>query len=426
MKIDIAVFGSQKFLDQLDDLSDNKEVNLIYFPYDHPSGVTESLPKAANCDGWLFAGMMPYEYAKSYRYKVDIPSVKVPINELTFSYSFLHIINNLGIALNDISIDTPDKSILFSVTDEAQMNGKINYAYELTTDSATKYQQIQSLYHYHHSLWKQGGTKLALTCVHTVYDKLQSEGVPSMYVIDPSKNIIDTLDQIISQVQLKQKQGSQMASGMIDISPTNEKFDLKSFIETFSRENNIDIQYKNNEFMLYSTRGTIELITKKFREPLFTNNEITYSVGIGFGNHLQEAIKHANIAFDLSKKSAKAGLSETFIVSDEQKIIGPLEHIKSDMTYETQLKSEDLDVIDISKTAGISVLTVNKLLHFLELRNNQAFTSNDWSVYFNVSKRTGERVIKRLFDSGYLIIAGEEQPHLNGRPRTLYNWNHNF
>ncbi|MDD1368253.1 hypothetical protein PTB13_09285, partial [Bacillus sp. MHSD17] len=49
--------------------------------------------------------------------------------------------------------------------------------------------------------------------------------------------------------------------------------------------------------------------------------------------------------------------------------------------------------------------------------------TSDLSEYLQVTRRSTERLLKKLVDYGYAHICGEEMPYQQGRPRAIYELN---
>jgi predicted transcriptional regulator len=77
----------------------------------------------------------------------------------------------------------------------------------------------------------------------------------------------------------------------------------------------------------------------------------------------------------------------------------------------------------MAKLTKLSPLNISKLINFSHERQSAQFTSQNLSEYLQVTRRTTERIIKKLVDNGYAKIVGEEMTHQQGRPRTIYELN---
>jgi len=87
------------------------------------------------------------------------------------------------------------------------------------------------------------------------------------------------------------------------------------------------------------------------------------------------------------------------------------------------LKTDDPYVLQMAKKTGLSPLNISKIIHFSRERQSAQFTSHNLSEYLQVTRRTTERIIKKMVDNGYAKVVGEEMTHQQGRPRTIYELN---
>ena len=77
----------------------------------------------------------------------------------------------------------------------------------------------------------------------------------------------------------------------------------------------------------------------------------------------------------------------------------------------------------MAKLTSLSPLNISKIINFSNERQSAQFTSQNLSEYLQVTRRTTERIIKKLVDNGYVKIVGEEMTHQQGRPRKIYQLN---
>ena len=74
----------------------------------------------------------------------------------------------------------------------------------------------------------------------------------------------------------------------------------------------------------------------------------------------------------------------------------------------------------LAKETQLSPLNISKIIAFNKGRQNTQFTAHDLSEYLQVTRRTTERILKKLVDKDYVRVAGEEMSYQQGRPRTVY------
>ncbi|WP_419392926.1 helix-turn-helix domain-containing protein [Cytobacillus praedii] len=77
-------------------------------------------------------------------------------------------------------------------------------------------------------------------------------------------------------------------------------------------------------------------------------------------------------------------------------------------------------MLQIAQKAKLSPANLSKLIQFGKERQSHHFTAADLSEYLQVTRRTTERIIKKLADHGYISTVGEEMTYQQGRPRAVY------
>ncbi|USK36602.1 hypothetical protein LIT25_28065 (plasmid) [Bacillus sp. F19] len=428
MTTQIALFGSSAFVDQVQEYTKElAEISIVPFIYKNPNEVVDQIESAKYCDVLLFSGVLPYYFARTALLTYKKPSVYISNDEYMVSISIFRLLYSEGFPLDRISIDLPDRSILLQCLHDFQLDEKnlwvIDYPFILNNEVSSSF-STKEIVCYHEQLHKQGKVDITLTSIHAVYDALLSKGIKCQKMIDPKKNILNTIHEAVVKSKLYQTEQSQVAVGYILVEAEEvEDFLAHDILLHFDSEFEGTIQYiEDGLFVFYSTRGTMEKATSFYQTyPLnhYMNNHplITIKMGIGFGLTSNEAKRNAKIALSHAEKHQSKNIA--FIVTDDERIIGPLGEKTS---KEYQLKSEDKRIQEMSKKAGISVAKFNHFLHFINNLPVNRFTAEDISENFNVTRRTAERLMKKLIEQQLVIKIGEEQLHQQGRPRAIYTF----
>ncbi|MCP1308169.1 transcriptional regulator [Paenibacillus tyrfis] len=423
MVIKIAVIGSEKMADKVLRLNSHANVQIRSLIYDKPEESAKLVKMAQNDDVLFFTGPFPYFFAKDEIEKRGIPAVYIPLDELVFTVSLYYIRDTLCIHPDRLSIDIPYQEVVLHVLDE------------LNIDAARIYIKEHEHYHtdeivkFHHEQWKAGNVDFVLTSVQSVHKKLEQLGIPSFRMIIPKKNILDTLQHAVAKGELLLSQASQIAAGLVQIDypgeaqaagDTDLQAKLHELLLDLGKKMNASVKrIDDRTFMIYGTRGGIRQITHNYHmlpilDQLKPFTQASIRFGFGFGVTALESEEHAQIGLYHARKHAGHG---AYIVTENKKVIGPLHH-KTTKTF--QLQSDDEHILTVAKQTGISVSSITKIIDFIHLRHNRIFSASDLADYLQLSKRSAERLLKKLVDSGYAEISGEEQPYQKGRPRALY------
>ncbi|WP_338753364.1 hypothetical protein [Bacillus sp. FJAT-52991] len=428
MSIKVALFGPEEMVKLVKELESTVEgIEIIPYVYQTPRETEQLIQKAFDCDIYLFSGIIPYYYSKRFFHMFDRPAIYIPDNELSVSLTLLSLFYHHQVGFNRLSIDLPDRKYVDSVMKQLEMKPEVLYVqdYPWMKEKYDKDFQVNDILSMHRDLWNQGQVDVIITSIHAVSDRLKQEKIPCVRMLEPERNIIDSLKEAKMLGELQQSQQAQVALGLVKLEPSNET-DNKANSHIYqglmglAKKINCTLQQSSSDFfVLYGTKGSMEFLVKNINllNPVYARVEQqgkVVSIGVGFGLTIVEAERNAHIALTYSEKQANE--NAIHIVTEEQTVINP----KKESHTVSVLKSENEDVIQLAKSLKISVMNVMKMVQFLASRPMNHFTANDVSDYFEVSKRSAERLLKKFADGGYLHVVGEEQPFQNGRPRSIY------
>ena len=107
-----------------------------------------------------------------------------------------------------------------------------------------------------------------------------------------------------------------------------------------------------------------------------------------------------------------------YILTSDKDLFGPFpkeQRVQS-------LKNDNPELMKIAKETKLSPANLSKIIQFSQSHPSLKFTA-DLSEYLQVTRRSTERLLKKLVDYGYAHICGEEMPYQQGRPRALYELN---
>ncbi|USG65479.1 HTH domain-containing protein [Brevibacillus ruminantium] len=428
MLIRIALIGSEKMVNKVLSLSLKENVHIHPFVYEKPEESANLVKQASNYDVLFFTGPVPYFLARKEIEKLDLPAVFIPLDELGFTLSLFHIKNALFVHPDRLSIDIPRKEVVYHVLDELDLDRSHIYIKEF--EKGIKHDlYTDEILQFHREQWQAQKVDFVLTSVQSVHKELQKLGIPSFRIIIPQKNVLDTLDSAIQAAELMISKASQIAVCIVRLSSAQEKqpslsphllSDIRPILLDFAKKIDASLKEADEQTCyIYGTRRGIQHFTNHYRElPVLEQfkglRDVKASFGFGFGRTVTEAEEHAQIGLFHAEKGRG---DEAYIVTEDKKVIGPL---NEKVTKSFQLLSLDEKLLAVIKQSGISVATMTKIIDFLRLRHNPIFSASDLADYLQVSKRTAERIMKKLVDNRYAEITGEEQPYQKGRPRALY------
>jgi response regulator of citrate/malate metabolism len=91
---------------------------------------------------------------------------------------------------------------------------------------------------------------------------------------------------------------------------------------------------------------------------------------------------------------------------------------EDELTYHN--RSDDPDLLNKLKRAGVSVKTYKKLEALIRRMNWDAFTTTDLSAHLAMTNRNVRRIIASLCDYGLAECIGETSHATRGRPSKMY------
>ena len=417
MVIKIAVIGSADFLKRIQSLSTYiSDIQIDEYVYQQPQEAIQLVKTINPCDVVFFSGALPYYFSKEWITQLPIPTHYLAQDEMSVTSTLLAVIYQKQVLLTRISIDLMDASFVTNVLADIDCENQVVHVMDYQ-DMLESHFDLNRIINYHQTLWIQGTIDLAITSVHAVYDQLQQLGVPVMRMINPRNTLIRGLQDAKIKAQLVQRQSAKVAVGRIY---SNELHELKrGKVDAIAHRIDATVkQVKPNLYALYSTQGKIEdLINHHMLHDFFKNDQEHIKVGFGYGETIFEADQNSEIALHFAKKEGEESCA--YILTEEKELSGPFPQ-----EYKQQrLVIDHPDFLKIAKQTTLSPANLSKIIQFGQSKNARHFTTVDLANYLKVTRRSTERILKKLADHGFVLVVGEEMTYQQGRPRAIYQLN---
>ncbi|MFE3976767.1 MULTISPECIES: transcriptional regulator [unclassified Peribacillus] len=415
MNTRIAVIGSTEFIERIESItSEIAEIDFDAYIYQKPTEAGLLIKTLKPCDAVLFSGALPYYFSKKYHEHLPVPSFYLAQDEMSVASSLLSVLYHKKISPHRISIDVSQASIVTNVLADLEIEMDTSYIMdyqEMLKDSF----DISLITCYHQKLWKDGFIDLALTSVHSVFDQLQLIGVPAMRMVDPQSSIFKALQDIKAHTDLIKSRSSQIAVCYV----ISEEANAHELVDGLAHEIQASVQLLEEcHFILYSTRGDIEsLMNRNGLNHFFAQLQKKGTIGFGYGSTIMDADRHAKIALGFAEKHSddKCG----YIFTEDKDLLGPFpQHAK-----QQRLKNDHPELLQVAKQTKLSPANISKIIQFSHSRKSVQFTAAELEDYLQVTRRTTERILKKLSDHGHVTIVGEEMTYSKGRPRAVYELN---
>ncbi len=373
------------------------------------------------CDGMIFTGVGVEGYIREHR-EIHTPYVTIPRGGYSIM-STIWAMSNDRVNYERLSIDVVDDQILQEVIDEFDI--------QFTALYTMPYQVVleESEYADHHrDLFRDRKIDAIITGFGSVYTALKEEGLP-VYRLYPNTILVrQNLETLIHHIKSTEMRSAGIAIQIVRLKGmTHDSLckydDLKKRGEFYLRIVDYvrEVQgslfaFGREEMIIFTTRGELE---SQMNRAMFRglvawgrqHNTNFYS-GIGYGSTAYEAERAARKALEHAKRLTASG---AFIV-DNGEIIGPIDEM-DELKY--QLKVDDKRILTISERTGIDASYITKLQAIIEKNGKKEYDSLDLADILGVGERTARRLIKKILDAGYGVVAAKESASRRGRPRTI-------
>ncbi|MGE6513811.1 hypothetical protein [Lysinibacillus sphaericus] len=409
MSTKIAVLCSKAFKKRILSIAQNiEDVQLEFYLYDQPSDAPTLLKQIKPCDALLLGGTLPYLHAQSLLETLPIPWNYIKQDETAISTTLLSLIANHAISLERVAIDVMNPKFVDNVLSDIDYSGKNPYVYPISLAEAP-----HDILQKHLTLWQAKSIDFVITSIHSVFDELQALNIPAMRMLDASSSIIQCIEETKSQSLLTKSESVKAAVGLLDMQEHND-FNASILNHITAATHSTYKQISPNYFELYTTAGHLQnAFEKENLQKLLQQIERPFKLAFGYGHSIFEAAQNAKYALNFTKHF------EIYILDEHKNLVGPLPNGEAKIS----LKTNDPYILQMAKQTNLSPVNLSKIINFSRERQSAQFTSSNLSEYLQVSRRTTERIIKKLVDQGYAKVVGEEMPHQQGRPRTIYELN---
>lgn len=393
MSIHIAIVGSHEFVATIRSLGSPEDVRFAYHPYEHPHEAASIAKTLGSFDGVFFSGSFPFAYATPHL--SHVAAHHVVQDETVLLTTLLYATLTHSVSLNQVSLDLvePERltSILESFPNERVAPVVMRIHPELAFEDVIAF----------HASHQAGQAKLAITSIERVHHELVRAGYNSQLMIEPTTTVRHHLDRLIQQVRQQLADAAQFAIIRYE---TNEQTLHDHLASVRYLGGHLESPHDHNITVL-TTKG--EVINAFDEDTLAPNG--TYLIGIGYGTDYQQADEHAQIAL------SAASDERIRIVDDSKRLSFPTRDAHIPYRVTEQL------AFDFIKQAGVSPVNIGKILQFAKRKHE--FTAKELTDYLDVTRRTTERLIKKLHGAGIVDVIGEEMSYSQGRPRAVYKFN---
>ncbi|MBN8191937.1 transcriptional regulator [Bacillus sp. NTK074B] len=408
MKTKIALIGSKEFMEHVQtSVAPNLyNIELVPYIYDEPQEASMLMKDLTPCDAVLFSGALPYFFSEQACRTLSVPVLYLEQDETALVTSLLYILHHHEIEPDRVSIDLMDRSLIDHAQSDLHLKNPPRYVMDYKEHLPHNF-HINDYTDFHRQLFQEGKTELVLTSIHAVYDRLVEMHIPCMRMIDPAKSLIRAIEEAHSQSLLSKRKAATIAAARLSIQEWDGEHErlheLARLMKGTLQKNEDDAS-----FTIYSNRGSIEHFmdsTDFLEHPILA--------GFGYGHTAAEAEANAQTALSFAKKVDEGC---AFILNEEKELSGPY----PDKSKKQHLKNDTPEMLSLAKQLKLSPSNLSKIIQFYKSRSSRDFTAAELSDYMQITRRSTERILKKLVDNGSAKIIGEEMTYAQGRPRAIY------
>ncbi|KXH87062.1 hypothetical protein [Sporosarcina sp. HYO08] len=411
MIIKIAMIGPKDFCERAEQLVSNlTDLALESYIYEKPEEAAGLIRTLKPCDAILFSGSLPYHYAKEALQAISVPIVYLQQDETAIVLTLLRMSAEKKLNMSEISIDIRDQKHLQHIWHD------LNEAIALpSVHVLDRHAAVEEVTAFHEEQFTNGQVKMAVTSIHAVYEQLALRNIPTFKMIDPASSILRCIEEAKQKAILHKSKAAQIAVGMVK-SKTEEVLPAK-FVQQLTV--NLQAHTTDNEgvYSLFTTMGNIDASLKDMAFLMLLKEYAgQMKLAFGCGETSIEATENARLALQFDHLDDASGF---YVLDSQKKLHGPFPQDPQTIA----LKVHEPLLVEMAEKTKLSSTNISKLILFNQSRQTKQFTANDLALYLNVTRRTAERMLKKLVAFEYAKIVGEEMAYKQGRPRALYELN---
>ncbi|MGG4166298.1 transcriptional regulator [Rossellomorea vietnamensis] len=411
MKTKIALIGSREFIEhaQSSIALDSNSIELVPYIYDEPQEASKLMKDITPCDAVLFSGALPYFFSEQACRTLSVPVLYLEQDETAVVTSLLYILYHHKIAPDRVSIDLMDRSYIDHVQSDLHLKNPPRYVKDYKECLPHNF-NINDYTDFHQQLFQEGKTELALTSIHAVYARLNELHIPCMRMIDPARSLIKAINEAHSQSLLSKRKAATIAAIRLSVFGEHEHLHELARLMKGTLQRNAD----EASYTIYSNRGSIEHFLESTDFLSLFQLEHPVLAGFGYGHTAAEAEANAETALSFARKVDPDGCA--FILNEDKEMSGPY----PDINKKQHLKNDTPEMLSLAKQLKLSPSNLSKIIQFYKSHSSRDFTAAELSDYMQITRRSTERILKKLVDNGSAKIIGEEMTYAQGRPRAIY------
>lgn len=373
-------------------------------------------------DGCLFTGPLPYDIARQEG-SLHVPASYVPLNDAALYRTLLGGARDQRCDPTRVSVDT------MSQEEVEEAYAEIETPVErVAVHPYTVGERASAIAAFHETAWKSGSTTAAVTCVRSVWQLLQSAGVPSLRVLPTQASVRAALRTVVLMGVGSHLADAQIAVAIVQVpspQPGRERqglywhdelrLSLHQLLLSEARRMDATVQpFEDRGFLLVTTVGALAAGTNDFRTAPFLERirrelGVGAFVGVGLGRSAWEAAAGADRALVRARESGSQG----FAMSSGEQILLLSAADGRPLETASREQAEALDLLE---------RLVKALDEDRGGRHEDAYVVHAQEVAdaLVTTQRTARRHLQLLTEQGLAWPLPADRTTQPGRPRRRY------
>ncbi|MDE5415442.1 hypothetical protein [Alkalihalobacterium chitinilyticum] len=435
MKVRIAIVGPEDSVQQIlyfaEEFSRNENMELVPFSYDKTEEAEQIIQdNVGRVDQWLFSGQAPYYFALNKGLIRAEDATYLTLHGSSLLGTFLEILIHEGNNVNELSLDTIQQEEIMQIQNAHSLKRLNIYSY-----SYSGYEPAEDIIKFHHKLYEEGKSKVAVTCIKEVHIQLQKLGIPCYRVIPSESSVKKVLTLLKERGQSSWYRHSQIAILGIEVIHSgtsleehyysyemkHKELDLKHVL--LQHAQNVQgsfVQIGDGLFFVYTTRGEVDFRfndSTRFTllDDVFLQSRLHIRVGIGYGLTAYDAEQNVRLALRQARE-----YTEPIIVSvnEKKEVHEYVKQNETEISYTERKWGRDWE--QKFKEVQLSPKVISKLEAVSHRYKKNVVTANEVALWLNRTERNARRILTELEKLGLAKVDREEQVGNRGRPRKVY------
>lgn len=364
----------------------------------------------AVCDVVLFTGRVPYELARS--------QVALTATALYVRYSAVDLYRTLVIlALNGgrlprLSIDTIDREIVEETFHEVGVRPP-QELYPLSEIDVLLPDLSHVLARFHRERYRRGDVEVCVTCMTSVRDQLQAEGIPVIRVRTTDDTVRETLVRAAMAAQLQRSEWAQVAVLGVAAPGEIEAEAIAAIEHDLAEVVSGHVVDGADGRAIVTTRGALERELR--RAPLQrvwrSLEALPAWLSVGFGDSLPQA-----------EQNSRYGRTVALVTRNHQEVFpdGSMRRIDDPAPAPLQTRNINSRLQALLESSALSPLTLSRLQAALAALGREDVTARELATEYGVEPRSARRLLAALHKAGLAAPLGAHAAPGAGRPQVVY------